>query len=114
MSWHVLASPARFMRYSERIRPWATALCVGTITIGLYLGLVGSPADYQQGDTVRIMYVHVSSAWLMMMVGPMPMAGAGLFGMHFGLMAPMMTLVLHIIFGAVMGFAFARLPAAQG
>jgi heme exporter protein C len=64
MSWHVLASPARFMRYSERIRPWASTLALGTIAIGLYLGLFGSPADYQQGETVRIMYVHVPSAWM--------------------------------------------------
>ena len=42
-------------------------------------------------------------AWLMMMIAVMPMAGAGLFGMNFGMVAPVMTLVLHIIFGAVLG-----------
>jgi len=36
----------------------------------------------------------------------MPMAGAGLFGMAMGIMAPMMTLVLHVIFGAVLGAVF--------
>jgi len=40
------------------------------------------------------------------MVMVMPMAGAGLFGMKLGLMAPMMTLALHLIFGAVMGLVF--------
>ena len=64
MSWHALASPARFMRYSARIRPWAGGLCLVTLAIGLYLALFASPADYQQGETVRIMYVHVPSAWM--------------------------------------------------
>ena len=45
-------------------------------------------------------------AWLMMMIAVMPMAGAGFFGMQMGMMAPVMTLVLHIIFGAVMGFVY--------
>jgi len=43
------------------------------------------------------------AAWAGMMVFVMPMAGAGLFGMGFGMMAPVMTLVLHIIFGVVLG-----------
>lgn len=47
------------------------------------------------------------AAWLLMMIVVMPMAGAGLFGMNLGIMAPMMTLVLHIIFGAVLGWVFA-------
>jgi len=46
------------------------------------------------------------AAWLGMMVMVMPMAGAGLFGMAMGIMAPMMTLVLHVIFGAVLGAVF--------
>ena len=41
-------------------------------------------------------------AWLVMMIAVMPMAGAGFFGMSLGMMAPVMTLVLHIIFGAVL------------
>ena len=48
----------------------------------------------------------LTGAWLLMMVMVMPMAGAGLFGMHMGLMAPMMTLVLHLIFGAVLGLVY--------
>ncbi len=46
--------------------------------------------------------------WLVMMVMLMPMAGAGLFAMNMGLMAPMMTLVLHLIFGAVLGWVYGR------
>ena len=47
-------------------------------------------------------------AWLMMMVAVMPMAGAGLFGMAMGIMAPMKTLVLHIIFGSVLGMVHGK------
>jgi uncharacterized membrane protein YagU involved in acid resistance len=46
------------------------------------------------------------AAWLGMMILVMPMAGAGLFGMNLGIMAPIMTLVLHIIFGAVLGAVY--------
>jgi len=48
-------------------------------------------------------------AWLLMMVLVMPMAGAGLFGMNMGMMAPVMTLMLHVIFGAVLGFTYNKL-----
>lgn len=48
----------------------------------------------------------LTGAWLVMMVMVMPMARAGLFGMHMGLMAPMMTLVLHLVFGAVLGLVY--------
>ena len=45
-------------------------------------------------------------AWLLMMLIPMPMAGAGLFGLNMSLMAPVMTLMLHLIWGAVLGSVF--------
>ncbi len=51
--------------------------------------------------------------WLIMMVVLMPMAGAGLFGMNMGIMASVMTLVLHLIFGAVLGWVYGRSPALQ-
>ena len=66
--WNWLAQPGTFMRWSRKaIAPLAvaTAVCAG---IGLYLGLVEAPPDYQQGETVRIMFVHVPSAWLAMVL----------------------------------------------
>lgn len=48
-------------------------------------------------------------AWLLMMLLVMPMAGAGMFGMSMGMMAPVMTLMLHVIFGAVLGFSYSKL-----
>ena len=54
-------------------------------------------------------------AWVMMMLVVMPMAGQGLFGLNLGVMAPVMTAMLHVIFGAVMGWVYAQLthPSAS-
>jgi len=48
-------------------------------------------------------------AWLIMMVAMVPMAGAGFFGMQLGIMAPVLTLVMHIVFGAVLGAVYGML-----
>jgi len=64
--FHRYANPARFSRIAAGVLPWSTAATVGLFAIGLYFALFASPADYQQGDTVRIMYVHVPSAWIAM------------------------------------------------
>src|SRR5262245_28058519 len=58
-----LANPARFMGFSAWAGPLFLALALVLFAIGLPWGLVFSPADYQQGETVRIMYVHVPAAW---------------------------------------------------
>jgi heme exporter protein C len=66
MSLVALANPTRFMDLSGRLLPWLTAATAVVAAVGLYLSLVVAPADYQQGETVRIMYVHVPAAWLSM------------------------------------------------
>ena len=66
---HFLANPARFRRFSQRVLPGLTLATVLGFAVGLYLALLQSPPDYQQGETVRIMFVHVPSAWLSMAVG---------------------------------------------
>jgi heme exporter protein C len=63
-----LANPTRFMELSSRVLPWASVIAAALIAYGLYLALLDSPADYQQGETVRIMYIHVPCAWLSMMI----------------------------------------------
>ena len=65
---HRFANPARFQRLVDPLLPWLAVAAVGLFAFGLWWGLVRSPADYQQGDTVRIMYVHVPAAWLAMLV----------------------------------------------
>ncbi len=65
---HRFASPTRFMRYSASILPWAAWTTAALIAIGLYLALFVAPPDYQQGESVRIMFVHVPSAWMALFV----------------------------------------------
>jgi len=65
---HRFANPARFVRLADAVLPW-TSLATGLLLVlGLYLGLFASPADYQQGESVRIMYVHVPAAWMALFV----------------------------------------------
>ena len=65
---HRFANPGRFLRLSGRVLPWSVGVTVLALGFGLYLGLFVAPADYQQGESVRIMYVHVPSAWLALFV----------------------------------------------
>jgi len=62
-----LANPTRFMGLADAVLPWLTALAVLLFAAGLYLSFFVAPPDYQQGDTVKIMFIHVPSAWLAMM-----------------------------------------------
>ena len=61
---HRFANPARFMRIAEPLLPWTSMGALAAILLALYFGIFSSPADYQQGETVRIMYVHVPAAWM--------------------------------------------------
>ena len=65
---HRLANPNRFLRLSGAVLPWSTGLAAVTIAAGLWFAFFVSPADYQQGETVRIMYIHVPSAWMALFV----------------------------------------------
>ena len=69
ISWtwfHRLASPPYFYRLAGRLAPWFGWIAAACIAAGLYGGLWYAPADYQQGDGFRIIYIHVPSAWLSM------------------------------------------------
>jgi heme exporter protein C len=69
---HALANPARFLRFARRVLPWTAALAAICIGVGAVWGLVfappGAPPPEGQGETVRIMYVHVPSAWMALFV----------------------------------------------
>jgi heme exporter protein C len=62
------ANPARFLALQQRLQPWLNGAAVVLIAAGLYLGLTVAPPDYQQGETVRIMFIHVPAAWSALMV----------------------------------------------
>jgi heme exporter protein C len=61
-----LANPTRFLSLVERLVPWLTGATLILLAAGLYLAFFVAPPDYQQGETVRIMFVHVPAAWLAM------------------------------------------------
>ncbi len=76
----------------------------GLLFAALYRHLPG-------GSAIIKGMVLLTGAWLLMMVIVMPMAGAGLFGMKLGMMAPVMTWGLHLVSGAVMGLVYGRPPS---
>lgn len=78
--FHKLASPPYFYRFSGRLIPWVASGFLLFVLAGLYGGLVLAPSDYQQGDSYRIIYIHVPSAWMSMFVY-MVMAVCGAIGL---------------------------------
>lgn len=62
-----LANPTRFLSLVDRALPWLAGLAGLVLAIGLYLSIAVAPDDYQQGATVKIMFIHVPSAWLSML-----------------------------------------------
>jgi heme exporter protein C len=72
-----LANPTRFLSLVDAVVPWLTAVTLILLGIGLYLSLFVAPPDYQQGETVKIMFIHVPAAWLAMF-GYMLIAAAAL------------------------------------
>ena len=65
-TWTDFANPTRFIGLADRLVPWFAAIATVILAIGLYMSFA-APADYQQGTTVRIMYIHVPFAWLAML-----------------------------------------------
>ncbi|MEM8811117.1 MAG: heme ABC transporter permease [Pseudomonadota bacterium] len=61
-----LANPTRFLSISSRLMPFLVVATVVAFAVGLYMAFFVAPPDYQQGETVRIMFIHVPSAWLAM------------------------------------------------
>ncbi len=66
--FHKLGSPPYFYRLAGRLLPWLWGLALIGLVAGLYGGLVLAPADYQQSDAFRIIYVHVPSAWMSLFI----------------------------------------------
>ncbi len=81
---HRFANPNRFVRLSRIFEPWLAGLTVILLGAGLYMSLFSSPPDYQQGESVRIMYVHVPAAWMALFcyTGMAAAAAVGLIWKH--------------------------------
>jgi Family of unknown function (DUF6789) len=86
---------------------WVMHFAIGILVWGLaFVGV----RNILPGTTVVAKGISFGiAAWIMMMLVVMPMAGGGIFGLNLGMMAPVMTLMLHAIYGAVLGFVFSRL-----
>jgi len=61
-----LANPTRFLKLVDRLLPWLVGLTILLFAVGLYGAFFVAPADYQQGETIRIMFIHVPNSWLAM------------------------------------------------
>ncbi|WP_163647951.1 DUF6789 family protein [Modicisalibacter sp. 'Wilcox'] len=90
---------------------WIMHFVIGTVLWGGLFSLLVSfiPAK----SFVAKGIIFATGAWLLMMLIPMPMSGAGLFGIHIGPMAPVMTLILHWIWGIVLGVTFKKLASTS-
>ena len=77
---HRLGSPPTFYRFAGALRPWLFLAALLLAAVALYGGLVLAPADYQQGDAYRIIFIHVPSAW-MSLFAYLCMAAAALVAM---------------------------------
>lgn len=90
---------------------WLVHFMIGVVIYGAAMAVLNARLPGTSAITHGVIIGILG--WLVMMVALMPMAGAGLFGMKLGVMAPMMTLALHLIFGAVLGWYYGR-PIANG
>ncbi len=64
--FNYFANPTRFLRLTSKLQPIAMVVTLLAMGAGLYYSLFQSPPDYQQSETVRMMYVHVPAAWMAM------------------------------------------------
>lgn len=65
---HYFGSSPFVFRLARVLSPWVGVACLLVMLVGLYLGLVVAPADYEQGESYRIIYAHVPAAWMSMFV----------------------------------------------
>lgn len=65
---HKLSSPRHCYEWIGNWLPWLGGITIVLMGVGLYWGLVVAPPDYQQGESYRIIFIHVPAAWLSMLV----------------------------------------------
>lgn len=101
---NVIAMLTKMSGASTPAMGWLMHFMIGTVVWG---GLFALFQDRIPGSNAVIRGILFGiGAWILMMVMVMPMAGAGMFGMNFGMAAPVMTLMLHMIFGATLGAVY--------
>lgn len=104
--FHRTASPPHFYALADRFIPWLTVCFALLLATGLYGGLYLAPPDYQQGDSYRIIYIHVPAAWMSLFIYVM-MAVMGLIALVWRMKLAEVMLVASAPVGA--GFTFIAL-----
>ncbi len=79
-TWLYFSSPKTFYPLAGKLIPWFTALAIVLTVIGLYMGFFVAPTDYKQGDSYRIIFIHVAAAWMSMFIYAV-MAGYAVIGL---------------------------------
>ena len=107
--FHQMGSPRYFYNVAGKLVPWFMVSFLITLVLGLYYGLFVAPPDYQQGESYRIMYIHVPSAWMSMFIYVV-MAVSGLISLVWRIK---MTEIV-VISSATVGASFTFLALATG
>ncbi len=107
--FHQMGSPRYFYDVAGKLVPWFMVSFLITLVLGVYYGLFVAPADYQQGESYRIMYIHVPAAWMSMFIYVV-MAVSGLISLVWRIK---MTEVV-VISSATVGASFTFLALATG
>lgn len=107
--FHQMGSPRYFYNVAGKLIPWFMGGFLITLLVGIYLGLFVAPTDYQQGESYRIMYIHVPAAWMSMFIYVV-MAVSGLISLVWRIK---MTEVV-VISSATVGASFTFLALATG
>jgi heme exporter protein C len=100
---HKFGSPPVFYRISGRLLPWLWGLFAILLGWGLYGALISSPPDYQQGESVRIVYIHVPAAWNSMFIY-VAMAVSGLIALVWRIKVAEIVLIASAPIGAMFTF----------
>lgn len=97
----VVAMLTKMIGASSPVVGWMAHFVIGTVVWGgLFAWL--DPSLPGGSHWIKGMFFGIG-AWLLMMIAVIPMASAGVFGLSLGMMAPVMTLVLHVLFGIILG-----------
>lgn len=89
---------------------WVLHFLIGSVVWGILFALFYDRIPAQAAPVKGILFGTL--AWILMMVMVMPVAGVGIFGLHLGIGAPIATLVLHWVYGAVLGLVYGKFASA--
>src|SRR5437763_15516576 len=78
INWYKFAAPANFYPLAGKMIPWFTGITIALFAVGLYFSFFVAPTDFQQGESYRIIFIHVPAAWMGMFLYVLMAVYAGL------------------------------------